>query len=102
MEVNLWVLKKEENLMVRTVLTICGLGTLSNKLKRKDFCYFVIQSTNLLIKILFSNAKLQDNSTGQITDELLVSKKHNRSEMAAVLGPFEALPYSIHTQLLAL
>jgi hypothetical protein len=23
--------------------------------------------------------------------------KHNRSEMVAVLGPFEALPYYIHT-----
>jgi hypothetical protein len=27
----------------------------------------------------------------------LIYNKHNRSEMVAVLGPFEALPYYIHT-----
>jgi hypothetical protein len=40
----------------------------------------------------FSAAKSQKQFTGQV--------KHNRSEMVAVLGPYEALPYYIHTYIL--
>jgi hypothetical protein len=41
-------------------------------------------------------------SGGRKQETMLILRKHNRSEMVAVLGPYEALPYYIHTYMLIL
>jgi hypothetical protein len=82
-EVNLRVPQKAKNLMICALRTICGLGTSSNKLRTKYFCYFIIQTTSLFIKIVFSNTKLQSNCTRQIVECVagLMTKQRGKADL---------------------
>jgi hypothetical protein len=51
----------------------------------------------LLNNILSTVSYTASNGSAIMNCELGMIQKHNRSEMVAVLGPYEALPYYIHT-----